>query len=144
MKTTKKKDYSDIRYRTEAVFGIFFGFMFIVLLNVFWRSIPFLKPEFGEILPLINISSVFSISISALLFIFPVFLVKYLHEATSYLFTLLIGLFFIIRFPFDFSTMGGLSVFDRLLPFVLVLILVLGGIGLAVRTVKLFVRLMEE
>lgn len=98
----------------ENTIGIIFALLFLQIVNVYYKDIPFLTSDFTKVIPLYNIS----LGVGILFHIFNILLrnkyTKSIFELISNGIFLLLAYNLWIVFPFDTSFIGNSSLWDQI------------------------------
>lgn len=130
-----KKTLSMWGYVTEGIFGVIFGIVWLILINVFYDDLEFLTEDFDLVLFAINVSAVVGILLNFLLVILHTDWYRALSKIIQNIFSFGVTLTMLIVSPFDFT--GKWDFFDTLLPILLVVFLVAIVIGIITDSIKL-------
>ena len=121
----------------EALAGIFFSAIFLILFNFFYKDIKFITRDFDQILPLYNFSLVLSIVLNASKLLIRSKAYKSLTQVMSNLVFFMIAFYFWTIFPFDTSVIGNKNSWDLVFRALIVLPSIAVFIATVIESIKL-------
>jgi hypothetical protein len=122
----------------ENIFGIIFSIVFLQIVNIYYKDIPFLTSDFTKVIPLYNISLGIGITFNILNIILNNLYVKRIFELISNVIFVVLAYNLWILFPFDTSYIGDTHIWDMVFRMLIVLPVFGVVIGSIVNIFKIF------
>ncbi|MBE0646545.1 MAG: hypothetical protein IH596_02055 [Bacteroidales bacterium] len=129
------------RHRGEAIWSIVWNLIFLYFVNKVpeW-GLPFINDRYDTVLWILNLNLLLQIAGWALIFFLDFSWLWHVVRAVLDAASLVVLLVLYFLYPFDFSTVGGWSWLDVVLPIVFIIGMVASGIGVIVHLLKLIFR----
>ncbi|MFC2101847.1 hypothetical protein ACFLS7_02535 [Bacteroidota bacterium] len=129
------------RHRGEAIWSIIWNLIFLYIVNKVpeW-DLPFINDKYTTVLWILNLNLVLQI-IGWTLILFLDFnwlwhLIRAVLDAASVV--VLLVLYFL--YPFDFSTLGGWTWMDIVLPIIFIIGMIASAVGMVIHLIKFIFR----
>lgn len=132
-------------HRGEAIWSIVWNLFFLWIVNKVpdW-DLPFINDQYDTVLWIMNLNIVLQIIGWALILFFDFRWLWHLARAVLDAASLVVLLTLYFLYPFDFSSVGGWSWLDTVLPIIFIIGMVASGIGVVVHLLKLVRLIFRE